>query len=565
MIEKLEKHGIAVIGAGRNLEEARKPYRIQAQTRDGVKNIYIFNGMRSTRRYAEYGFFAKKDKPGIASTNLKEMSREIQKVKDEDPNSIVVVCPHWQGIDYQDTSEKHQEWCRNIINAGADHVVAHGSHKAGDIEEYSEGTIFYSIGNFVFNSPGRYRSKGAEPFSLIPKLTFGDDQGGEKGRFSVSRIITDNKVTSFRVAVVEDEASGEPESVAESDAIADEVTQGSSDMDFSLREKNTYKAERPFSTSPLLAKELKRLGVTTRKRGGILEASLKGRVCTFLETETSFTSLVAYRILKDKERARAFLEGAGIQVAKGAAFSIDEKDSARKFVKDLGRVVIKPVDGNKGKGVSVNIGLEEFEEAWGAATQYTKKKIIVEGYFSHGKEARYLVVDGKCVAVSMRIPPQVKGDGKKTIAELVELENAARKKNPNLMRRLLKIDGGRLTGLRQRGYDLSSVLAPGEVVIIDTKANLSTGANSVDITDEVHPSMKRVAEQVALSIPGLDVVGIDILATDHEEKADVDNHIIVEANTRPGIGGHHYPTYGNPRNVARFIAESVVRRLGNER
>ncbi|WP_170064093.1 CapA family protein [Halomonas heilongjiangensis] len=562
MIEKLESHGIAVIGAGRNLEEARKPYRIQVQTRDGVKNIYILNGMRSTRRYAGYGFFAKQDTPGIASTNLKGMSLEIRKIKDEDPSSTVIVCPHWQGIDYQDTSEKHQEWCRSIIDAGADHVIAHGSHKADNIEAYGGGTIFYSIGNFIFNSPGRYLSKGAKPYSLIPRLTFDDLQGGEKGKFSVSRIITDNKATNFRVSVAEDGMSGQSVAVEEYEAIADEVTEEGSGMDFSLREKNTYEAKRPFSTSPLLAQELGRLGFSTRKRGGILEASLKGRVCTFMETETSFTSLVAYRILKDKERARDFLEGAGIQVAKGAAFTLDEKDLAREFVKDLGRVVVKPVDGNKGKGVSVNIGLEEFEEAWGSAAQYTKKKIIVEGYFSNGKEARYLVVDGKCVAVSMRIPPQVKGDGKKTIAELIELENAARKKNPNLMRRLLKIDGSRLTGLRQRSYDLSSVLKPEEVVIIDTKANLSTGANSVDITDNVHPSMKRVAERVALSIPGLDVVGIDILASNHEQEAQVGNYIIVEANTRPGIGGHHYPTYGEPRNVARFIAESVARKFG---
>ncbi|MBB3230166.1 CapA family protein [Halomonas stenophila] len=201
MIEKLKSHGIAVIGAGRNLEEARKPYHIQMNAEDGVKNLYIFNGMRSTRRYMGYGFFAKKDKPGIASTSFKAMSREIQKVKSADPDGIIIVCPHWQGIDYQDTSEKHREWSRAIIDAGADHVVAHGSHKADAVETYRGGKIFHSIGNFVFNSPGRYKAKQAEPYSFVVSLTV-----DEMLRSSIrsEKICTDNKRTGFKTYVVDE-------------------------------------------------------------------------------------------------------------------------------------------------------------------------------------------------------------------------------------------------------------------------------------------------------------------------------------------------------------------------
>ncbi|MGL6160649.1 CapA family protein [Microbulbifer sp.] len=205
MIEKLKSNGIATIGAGINLEEARSPYRIETKIGNRVRSVYVFNGMRATSRYIQYGFFAKKNRPGIANTNLKEMVRGIRKVKESDPDSIVIACPHWQGIDYQDTGENHKEWCRNIIDAGADHVVAHGSHKADIVETYGGGRIFLSIGNFVFNSPGRYRAKGAEPYSLVPRLILGNDREISKGTFSVSRIITDNRKTNFMVGLAKEE------------------------------------------------------------------------------------------------------------------------------------------------------------------------------------------------------------------------------------------------------------------------------------------------------------------------------------------------------------------------
>lgn len=543
MIENLRSNGISTIGAGVNLREARRPYRIQMRTGNGVKNIYVFNGMRSTKRYVDYGFFAAKNKPGIASTNIDEMVLEIKSVKSSDPDGIVIVCPHWQGNDYKDVGDIHRDWCRNIIDSGADHVVAHGSHKADSIEEYRGGKIFFSIGNFVFNSPGQYRKKMVEPYSLVPRFTLSTDQEVGKGIFSVSRIRTDNKDTDFMAGVVKEKRSG------------------ACGVEGLSMEKNYYEEGRPFSTALHLSKELRSLGFTTRMIGGkLLVAHLGGESCTFLETLTSFTSMLGCRIVKDKQMARDFLERAGIKVSEGAVFSENEKERARKFVKNLGCVVIKPSCGNKGRGVSVNVSSDNFEMAWKLAVGKSNKKILIEKYFP-GIEARYLVIDGKCVAVSMRIPPQVKGDGKRTIAELVDLENEYRKESPTLMRRPLKIDEMRLVGLKQRGHDLSTVLRQGEVVIIDSKANLSTGANSADITDKVHPSMKRVAEEAALAVPGLDIVGIDMIAINHSEEASEDNYIIVEVNSRPGIGGHHYPTYGAPRNVARDIALSVFEKM----
>jgi UDP-N-acetylmuramyl pentapeptide synthase/poly-gamma-glutamate capsule biosynthesis protein CapA/YwtB (metallophosphatase superfamily) len=212
MIDLLEKNAISVIGAGKNIKEARKPYKVTGNVDGRQLNVYILNGMRATKRYSEYGFFAGKDAPGIANTSFKAMSRSIREIRKKDPEAMVVVCPHWQGIDYKDTDEHHREWCRNIIDAGASHVIGHGSHKEDLIEEYNGGTIFYSIGNFIFNSPGRYHSKTAEPYSLIVKSSFIRD----RALFSAARITTDNRLTGFQVTGAGRTGTGRGKAVPES-------------------------------------------------------------------------------------------------------------------------------------------------------------------------------------------------------------------------------------------------------------------------------------------------------------------------------------------------------------
>lgn len=195
MIDLLHANGIATIGAGRNIEEARTPYIITMP--DSGQKVYILNGMRASKRYLDYGFFAEKDKAGIASTKFSAIKRQIQNIKNKEPKSKVIIVPHWQGIDYKDVDDTKKQWCQDVIDARADAVIAHGSHKKDEIEEYSEKNIYYSIGNFVFNSPGRYSAKGATPLSLTLSVEPAAMQ------FVVNEIITDNKSTGFRVAPVD--------------------------------------------------------------------------------------------------------------------------------------------------------------------------------------------------------------------------------------------------------------------------------------------------------------------------------------------------------------------------
>jgi D-alanine-D-alanine ligase-like ATP-grasp enzyme len=332
---------------------------------------------------------------------------------------------------------------------------------------------------------------------------------------------------------------------------------------------NVYPDVRKFSTSEYLCQEFVRLGFEAEVAGMFLVmASREGQLCFTVETETSFTSRVASRILSQKSFARDLFVKAGLCVPEGYAFGKNEKDRALRCLKKMGAAVIKPANGRKGRGVTVGATEESFEEAWSAALAAQSKpgltfkhRVLLERQVV-GSEARYLVVDGKCVAVSRRLPPSVVGDGTSTVRELVHQKNEWRKLNPNLGHRPILIDGSRERVLASQGLDLASRPTLGLRVLIDWKANISTGGESVDITVTTHPDLKKAAETVSTIIPGLDVVGIDIIAKDHRSSVESPEYAIIEANSRPGVGAHHFPVYGQPVNVCRLIAESCARRMG---
>lgn len=326
--------------------------------------------------------------------------------------------------------------------------------------------------------------------------------------------------------------------------------------------KNTYSSQDAYTVHGLLTPEFIDLGCKVEEVGQMMLVTRKDQLCLLFDSVTSFTSQLASRVLKNKDLARIMFKRAGLSVAEGYVYRNREKEVARKRLTAIGPAVIKPADGSKGRGVSVNVTAETFDAAWSAAEEISSGKILVEKYFAKGEEARYLVIGETCVAVLKRIPPLVYGDGTSTIRQLVEQQNAYRETNPSTQGCLIEIDAHRTSIIRSQGYGLESIPPVGNKVIIDWKANISTGANSQNITDEVHASMKGLAERVARAVPGSDVVGVDILATDHSVEAREDNYIIVEANTRPGIGDHHYPVFGRPINVCKLVAEHCVRRMG---
>lgn len=328
-----------------------------------------------------------------------------------------------------------------------------------------------------------------------------------------------------------------------------------------LINENVYH-EKIFSTGRLIIAEFKKMGYPANFIKNIVVANVDGKKIYFHQTKTSMASSLGCIILGNKDLAREFFNESGISIAKGKLFSRKQKEQAESFALNLSSAVVKPVDGGKGKGVTVGVkNKREFARAWSAAKKTTKRGILIEEQFIGGIEARYFVIGGKCAAVAKRVPPHVLGNGLDTIEKLLERKNEERSRNPHLRNRLIKVDEHRSLILKEQGYELSSIPSKGVVVVIDKKASFSTGADSVDITDEVHPSFKAVAERAATAVPGIGVVGVDILAFDHLQRAQENNYIVIESNTRPCLGAHHYPVYGKPRNVAKIIVEYSLNKI----
>ncbi|NPV71100.1 MAG: cyanophycin synthetase [Firmicutes bacterium] len=273
-------------------------------------------------------------------------------------------------------------------------------------------------------------------------------------------------------------------------------------------------------------------------------------------TVTDLTSCVAVDVAKDKNLANSILRSSGIPVPAGDV-AVTEAE-ARRLASDLGYpVVVKPVDGNQGKGVSLNLTSErELLDAYRFAKKYSKRVLIEK--FVTGRHYRVLVVGGRVVAASERIPAHVVGDGIHSVRRLVEIANSDPRRGESHEKPLTKIRVDRIVvnTLARRGLSLEHVPEPGEIVYLRDNSNLSTGGIAIDVTDEVHPDTARTVARAA-AIIGLDVAGIDVVMNSIYEPLGHENGAVIEVNAGPGIRMHHYPSHGR----ARDAGEAIVRHL----
>jgi cyanophycin synthetase len=268
---------------------------------------------------------------------------------------------------------------------------------------------------------------------------------------------------------------------------------------------------------------------------------------------TSQSNILAVELACDKESTKQILGQAGIPVPQGTVIqSLDQLGAA---IDRLGGypIVIKPLDGNHGRGITLDI------QAWAAAElAYDRAKavsdaVIVEHYYQ-GRDHRILVVNHRVVAVAERVPAHVIGDGNLTIAELVEQENCDPRRGEGHENILTQIPFDRTTEemLQRQGYDRDTVLELGTIAYLRATANLSTGGIAIDRTEVIHPEIVWMAERVSRLID-LDVVGIDVVTTDITQPLRAMNGVIVEVNAAPGLRMHTFPSEGQPRNVAAPI------------
>jgi cyanophycin synthetase len=276
-------------------------------------------------------------------------------------------------------------------------------------------------------------------------------------------------------------------------------------------------------------------------------------------TLSNNTSILAVELACDKEGTKNILGNAGVPVPRGTV--IEYLDELEQAIADVGGypIVIKPLDGNHGRGITINInGVEEAELAYDlASSASTTRSVIVERYYQ-GNDHRVLVIDGKVVAVAERVPAHVTGNGKDTVKQLIDLTNQDSRRgngHDNVLTKII-VDQTSLAVLKKQGYDIDSVLPAQEVVYLRATANLSTGGVAIDRTDEIHPRNIWLAQRVA-KIIGLDIAGIDIVTSDISKPLDETKGVIVEVNAAPGFRMHAAPSYGLPRNVGASVLEML--------
>ena len=290
-------------------------------------------------------------------------------------------------------------------------------------------------------------------------------------------------------------------------------------------------------------------------QGSLVQFGWGSRQRRIQAAEVDVTSAVAESIAQDKDLTKRLLHAAGVPVPMGRPAATT--DDAWAVALDVGLpVVVKPQDGNQGKGVTVNITERaQLDEAFRVAAEYGE--VMVERFLP-GHDFRLLVVGNQLVAAARREPPQVLGDDIHTVRELVDLVNLDPRRGEGHATPLTKIrlDDIAVARLTTQGLTPDSVPPKGQRIILRNNANLSTGGSATDVTDDVHPDVAAravaAAQMVGLHICGVDLVCESVLHPIEEQAGG-----IVEVNAAPGLRMHLAPSYGKPRAIGQAMVDLV--------
>jgi cyanophycin synthetase len=280
--------------------------------------------------------------------------------------------------------------------------------------------------------------------------------------------------------------------------------------------------------------------------------------------EMDVTSAIAESIAQDKQLTKKLLATAGVPVPLG--YEVSSPEEAWTMANKIGLpVVIKPKNGNQGKGVTVNITERgQLLAAYATAAEFDDE-ILVER-FMPGNDFRLLVVGDKLVAAARRDPPSVVGDGTHSVRELVEEVNKDPRRGSGHATSLTKIrfDDIALACLAVQGLDADSVPAKGKRINLRHNANLSTGGSATDVTDDVHPEVAQRAIAAAQMV-GLDICGVDMVCDSIHHPLEEQGGGVVEVNAAPGLRMHLSPSFGKGRAVGEAIIASMFGEQENGR
>ncbi|MBK9799684.1 MAG: cyanophycin synthetase [Bacteroidetes bacterium] len=273
-------------------------------------------------------------------------------------------------------------------------------------------------------------------------------------------------------------------------------------------------------------------------------------------TVSSTTSNIAVEIACDKEETKNLLDAASIPIPRGRI--IYDEEELESAVKSIGYpIVLKPVNGNHGRGITTNV--RNWDDAIVAmiAAKKISRAVICEKFVT-GFDYRLLVINYKLIAAAKRTPAAITGDGVHTVKELIDTVNSDPRRGYGHEKVLtaIKVDDMTMQLLHEKNLSLESVVPKDEILYLKTTANLSTGGTATDITDLVHPYNVFMAERIARII-GLDICGIDIMAPDLTTPLNENGGAVLEVNAGPGFRMHIAPTEGLARNVAEPVVDML--------
>lgn len=318
-----------------------------------------------------------------------------------------------------------------------------------------------------------------------------------------------------------------------------------------------------FSTY-LLAKEAENRGakiikIFPKRNLSYILMKLGNKTEIVVGQRISKISANAFFICKNKQATKYFLNLNKIKTTEGDFFYGEQKKEAIDFVMKIGfPVVIKPLDGTHGKDVFLDVkNVREVNNLINKNFK-SKKRFMIERQFD-GNEYRILATRNKLLGVINRIPANVVGDGKHTIKDLITIKNKDPRRMTGHMSSLvkIKIDQEILKNLKELRLKLTSILPKGRVLFLRKNSNISTGGDSIDFTEKIHPKIRKLAPKIISSIPDLSYGGIDFLTPDITKDPEKVGYAVIEINDSPMISMHHFPYEGKERNVAKDIIDLI--------
>lgn len=269
-----------------------------------------------------------------------------------------------------------------------------------------------------------------------------------------------------------------------------------------------------------------------------------------------FNSKTSCDLALFKHLTYKILNADGLPVPK---FKHIKKDTGLDDI-DYFPVVVKPIAKAEGKDVIIEINnKEQLEQA--CRNLFGKYKNLLVEKMIFGKEYRLLVLDKKVIAASERKPPKIRGDGRKTVSELIEENNKNRRDDTDDFTPFLKtleIDPEMERYIKEQGYNLNSIPPKDQTIHLRRNANFTTGGEVEDVTDKIHPENKKTAVRAIKSL-GLKLGGVDIITPDISKPMAKEGGKIIEINGIPGLWIHHFPHYGKPRNPAGKILDYLFK------